>query len=71
MKQMTCPQMGGPAACTDVLSGNTPDEMIADGMKHLNQAHPDMVQGMKTMPKKGMDKWRADFQKKWDATPEK
>jgi hypothetical protein len=70
MKQMTCPQMGGPATCTGVLSGNTPDEMIANGMEHLKEAHPDMLESMKTMPKEKMDAWRADFQTKWDATPD-
>jgi hypothetical protein len=62
--------MGGPATCTAVLAGNTPDEMIASGMEHLKQAHPEMVESMKTMPKETMDAWRADFQTKWDAQPE-
>ena len=71
MKQLTCAQMGGPATCTAVLAGNTPEEMIASGMKHVTAAHPDMAEGMKTMPKETLEKWRADFQKTWDATPEK
>ena len=71
MKEMTCAQMGGPATCATVLSGNTPDEMIDNGMKHLTETHPDMVEGMKSMPKDKMEAWRADFQKKWDATPDK
>lgn len=71
MKEMTCAQMGGPATCTTVISGATPDEMIQNGMKHLNDAHVDMVKDMLGMPKEAMDAWREDFQKKWDATPEK
>ncbi len=70
MKQMTCAQMGGPAECNTVISGNTPDEMIANGMEHLKEVHPQMVEDMKNMPKEKMDGWRADFQKKWDAVPE-
>jgi hypothetical protein len=70
MKQMTCVQMGGPATCTAVISGNSADEMVANGTKHLTEAHPDMVEGMKTMSKEAGDQWRADFQKKWDAAPE-
>ena len=69
MKQMTCAQMGGPATCTTVMSGNTADEMRANGMKHVLQAHPDMAESMKTMPKEKMDAWMADFQKKFDAAP--
>lgn len=71
MKEMTCAQMGGPATCSTVISGNTPDEMVQNGMVHLQGVHPDMVEGMKTASKEMMDSWRADFQKKWDATPEK
>ena len=69
MKQMTCAQMGGPATCDAVISGDTPEAMIANGMVHLKEAHPDMAEGMKTAPKETMEKWRADFQQKWDATP--
>jgi hypothetical protein len=29
------------------------------------------MEGMKTAPKETLDKWRADFQKTWDATPER
>jgi hypothetical protein len=70
MKQMTCVEMGGPATCSAMISGNTPDEMVGNGMKHLAEAHPKMVEDMKTMPKEVGDKWRAEFQEKWDAAPE-
>ncbi len=70
MKQMTCAQMGGPATCTTMISGATADEMVANGMTHVTEAHPDMAESMKTMPKETTDKWRADFQAKWDAAPE-
>ncbi len=70
MKQMTCAQMGGPSACDAVISGNTPEEMINNGMTHLNQAHPQMVADMQSKPKQTMENRRAEFQKKWDAAPE-
>ncbi len=70
MKQMTCAEMGGPSTCNAAISGNTPEEMIDNGMVHLKAAHPDMVEGMKTAPKEMIDKWNADFHKKWDAAPE-
>ena len=70
MKQLTCAQLGGPATCTAVISGNTPDEMMQDGMKHLNATHPEMAEDIKNMPKEANEKWMAEFQEKWKATPE-
>lgn len=70
MKQMTCPQMGGPATCTAVLSGNTEEELLANGTKHVNAVHPEIAGQMKTMSKADNDKWTADFHEKWEATPE-
>jgi hypothetical protein len=72
MKQMTCAQMGGPATCSTVITGNSPDEMIANGMQHLAAAHPDMAASVNAAPKDGpmMTKWSEDFQKNWNATPD-
>ena len=70
MKQMTCAQMGGPATCNTMISGNTAEEMVANGMKHLTEAHPEMEADMKAMSPEATTKWRADFQAKWDAAPE-
>ncbi len=68
MKQMTCAQMGGP--CNTIITGNTAEEMAKNGGKHLMEDHPEMAERMKNMPKEESDKWMADFQKKFDATPE-
>ena len=62
--------MGGPADCTAVISGNTPQEMIDNGIKHVTEAHPTMAEDMKTMSKETNDQWTADFEKKWAATPD-
>jgi predicted small metal-binding protein len=70
MKQMTCAQMGGPATCAMVISGNTADEMVKNGTKHVEQAHPEMVEDMKKMTPEANEKWTADFKKKFDALPE-
>ena len=70
MKQMTCAQMGGPSDCNTMISGSTPEEMVANGMKHLTQAHPKMAEDMKMMSKEVGDKWMAEFKAKWDTTPE-
>lgn len=70
MKQMTCPAMGGPATCTATLKGNTPEEMVADGMNHIETAHPDMAAQVKAMSKEDTEKWFAEFKPKFDALPE-
>lgn len=70
MKTMTCPAMGGPATCTAVLKGNTMDEMVADGMKHVTEAHPEMAADIAKMTPEDMTKWSAEFKPKFDALPE-
>lgn len=62
--------MGGPATCTDEISGNTPAEMVANGMKHIEAAHPDMAATVKAMSKEDTEKWMADFTVKFNALPD-
>jgi hypothetical protein len=62
--------MGGPATCTAVLKGNTPEEMVADGMKHVEEAHPEMAVDIKKMTPEEMGKWMAEFKPKFDAAEE-
>ncbi len=70
MKQMTCPDAGGPSTCSGVLAGNTADEMVANGMKHVTEAHPEMAEDIKKMSPEDMAKWKTEFQRKFDALPE-
>ena len=70
MKQMTCPAAGGPATCTAVLSGNTAEEMMADGMKHVKEAHPEMAADIAKMTPEESTKFMADFHSKFDSLPE-
>ncbi len=70
MKQMSCAQMGGPAECTTMISGNSADEMVKNGMDHIHQAHPDLEEQIKKMTPEETTKWMADFQPKFDALPE-
>ena len=70
MKQMTCAAMGGPATCTAVLSGNTAEEMVADGTKHVAEAHPEMAADIAKMTPEESAKWMAGFKPKFDALPE-
>jgi hypothetical protein len=72
MKTMTCRQMGGP--CDTKLTGNTADEVIKSGEKHIQDmeakgdtAHKaafDMMTEMRKNPASGMDwynKTKSDF----------
>ena len=66
---MTCAQMGGPATCSTMISGNTAEEMAKNGMDHINQAHPEMAADIKKMTLEETTKWMNDFQPKFDAAP--
>ena len=70
MKKLTCAQMGG--MCEAEIRGETPDEMIANGMKHIESTHPDMAASIKSMPVTDpmMVEWSEKFKPTWEATPE-
>lgn len=60
---MTCKQMGGP--CNTKIKGNTEDEMMKNGMKHLEEKHPkmaaDVLKASPTDPM--MIEWNKKFKK--------
>jgi hypothetical protein len=62
--------MGGPATCTTVFKGNTAEEVVADAMKHVTAAHPEMAADIQKMSKEDTAKWFAEFHTKFDALPE-
>lgn len=70
MKTITCRAMGG--MCDTPLSANSYDEMLSEGMKHLEVSHSEMATQVKSMPKDHpeMVKWEEDFKKTWADTPE-
>jgi predicted small metal-binding protein len=70
MKQMTCPVAGGPADCDYVLTGNTFEEMMENGMQHVTEAHPEMAAAMQNMSKEDTENFLAEFHGKFDALPE-
>jgi len=69
MKQMTCAQMGGPATCTTVISGDTAEEMVKNGMDHITKEHPDLAAQVQKMTPEETTKWMDDFRAKFDALP--
>ena len=62
--------MGG--MCDEKILGETPDAMIAAGMVHIEEAHPEMAASIKTMPKEDpkMVEWHEQFMTTWENTPE-
>jgi len=67
MKQLTCAQMGGP--CQAMIGGNDWNEMMDNGMKHLEQAHPEMVDKMKNMSPEDNANWMAMGEANFNAAP--
>ena len=70
MKTLTCAQLGGP--CDHTITGATPDEMMKNGMAHLESAHPEMAADVKAAPKDDpkMIAWNERFMKDFKAAPE-
>ena len=70
MKTMTCSQLGGP--CEEKISGNTADELMMNGMTHLEAAHPQMAADVKAAPEDSpmMVEWSKKFKEDWANTPE-
>lgn len=70
MKTMTCKQLGG--MCDEQIQGATEDEMMGNGMKHLEVAHPEMAESVKTMSPEDpmMVDWVAKFKADFAETPE-
>jgi predicted small metal-binding protein len=69
MKNITCSQLGGP--CDHTITAESKDELMAKGMEHIKQAHPEMVADIENMSDEEMTKWKAEhLDKVWDETPE-
>lgn len=71
MKKTTCSAMGG--VCDAEITGETADELMANGKQHVNDAaeggdedHKTVVERMKALSKEDHDKWADDFTKNFD-----
>ncbi len=67
---MTCAQMGGP--CDEAMTAETSDEMMGQGMAHLESAHPEMAAQVKAMSHDDpmMVSWAKKFAEDWESAPE-
>jgi hypothetical protein len=76
MKKMTCREMGG--SCDAAITGNTAEEMVANGGKHLtemsgkDEGHKKDKAMMDTSQKNPelMRKWLEEFKVKFDSLPD-
>lgn len=68
MKTMTCSQMGG--TCEAEMTANSAEEMIAQGMAHVAEAHPELAAQIEAMSAEEKETWSTEFHAKWDAAPE-
>ena len=65
MKTMTCKEMGG--WCDAPISAGSWDELMTNGMEHMNAAHPEEAAKIMAMSKEEMDAWVAKVKPLWDA----
>lgn len=69
---MTCSSMGG--ACDAEITGNTPEEMMENGKKHIHEAtdeaHGELIEKMKGMSEEDMNEWKKEFNEKFEAAPD-
>ena len=70
MKTMTCREMGG--MCDKEIRGSSMEEMMSNGMKHLEEDHKEMAASVKAMPMTDplMVEWSKKFKESYDAAPE-
>lgn len=65
IKVLTCKQLGG--ECDAKITGSTENEMMENGMKHLEEAHQKMAEDVKKLSPTDpaminwMEKFKADF----------
>ncbi len=73
MKTMTCRQMGGP--CDIPIHGNSAEEMMNNGKKHVHsvddEGHKKVITMMQEMQKnpEASKEWNDKFKKDFDALP--
>jgi hypothetical protein len=60
--------MGGP--CDEKLTGGSEKEIMDAGWKHVEEKHPEIVEGIKSMSKEELDAWNAKLHETYEAAPE-
>jgi len=75
MKKMTCKNIGG--MCGAEITGETPEEMMEAGKKHVHdaaeggdEAHGELVEKMKNMSEEDFTTWQKGFKEKFEAAAE-
>lgn len=75
MKMTTCKNLRG--ACSEVITGDTPEEMGENSRKHVmkmvqagDQAHINAVESMKSLSQKEQQLWYESFKESFNSLPE-
>ena len=75
MKKITCKEMGGD--CDAVVTGETAEELMANGKKHVHdlaesgdEVHKGTVKKMEELSEEDRKKWAEDFAGKFDSLEE-
>ena len=75
MKKITCREMGGD--CDAVITGETAEELMANGKKHVHdlaesgdEVHKGVVEKMGQLSEEDHKKWAEDFAAKFDSLEE-
>lgn len=53
---LKCSDMGGP--CDEVITGENEEELVANGMTHVKNAHPEMMPDIEAMTPEQKADWR-------------
>ncbi len=72
MKTITCKMMNlNNGGCDHAMTVSTYEEIMTEGMKHMEEAHPEQAEKIKSTPKddKTMLDWEIEFKKIWEDTP--
>lgn len=68
---MTCYELGG--ACDAQISGETPEEMVKNGIEHMEKNHPEIAQRLKEKGSGGGSKfqeWTDKIMDEWGPAEE-
>ena len=52
----------GKSECDFEITGETAEEMGSNGKPHCMEAHPELVEAWKNMPKEEAEKWYKEFE---------
>lgn len=74
MKKFTCMEIDG--ICETPIEGKTPDQVLINRMRHLNESvviypeHQQVLNKIQLMSENEQQRWNDKFLEKWNNTPD-